>query len=444
MALIHSQALITNNKMADKKCFDIYPQQGLQMQRKTSDSDTCSVSCATSASITSFSCSNDARKDFRLPAESPPQRTPPCLWSDVEDRLAIMLENNEDYLLKFCSVYEAGVRNQDVLEGLAYLSLSRGTVNSGCLDYSEAIHVVGSFLANEDSNSVSRFASLRLLLTMQNQVGAAWQLRESIIKDTLRFICQREFVWEYTSSHSNEVLLWELRAICLNEQRKMRHQEEKLSRRLELIRGTGDTVAGYITGGAKIIKNGLDYSADAATGGIYTTGCYVKEILDPDEQSLVDPRSGLVSLAYSGTACRATKNVRETVQRMAAGIRDTSNRSIERITQNAAEEESGLTEKLVPHPETRTALTAAGQVGLAAIGAAATVSDAVRHSSRAVASKTADVTADVVEHKYGSSAGQIVRDASETTGNLFMAMASVGVFGGKGMAKLWPKNTWKG
>lgn len=431
--------------MADKKCFDIYPQQGLQMQRKMSDSDTCSVSSVMSASITSFSCSHDERNDFRLSAEPPPQRTPPCLWSDVEDRLAIMLENNEDYLLKFCSVYEAGVRNQDVLEGLAYLSLPRGTVNSGSLDYSEAIHAVGSFLANEDSNSVSRFASLRLLLTMQNSDGAAWQLRESIIKDTLRFICQREFVWEYTSSHSNEVLLWELRAICLNEQRKMRHQEEKLSRRLEVIRGAGDTVASYITGGAKLIKKGLDYSADAATGGIDTTGCYVKEILDPDEQSLVDPRSGLVSLTYSGTACRATKNVRETVQRMAAGIRDTSNRSIERITQNAAEEEStGLTEKLVPHPETRTALTAAGQVGLAAIGAAATVSDAVRHSSRAVVSKTADVTADVVEHKYGSSAGQIVRDANETTGNLFIAMASVGVFGGKGVGKLWPKNTWKG
>ena len=56
----------------------------------------------------------------------------------------------------------------------------------------------------------------------------------------------------------------------------------------------------------------------------------------------------------------------------------------------------------------------------------------------------ADVTADVVEHKYGSSAGQIVRDANETTGNIFIAMASVGLFGGKGMGKLWPKNTWKG
>ena len=48
--------------------------------------------------------------------------------------------------------------------------------------------------------------------------------------------------------------------------------------------------------------------------------------------------------------------------------------------------------------------------GMASLGAAAIVGEAVYNSTSAVVKKTADITVDVIEHKFSHSAGQVIRE----------------------------------
>jgi len=61
----------------------------------------------------------------------------------------------------------------------------------------------------------------------------------------------------------------------------------------------------------------------------------------------------------------------------------------------------------------RKILTAAGQ-----IGAARVVRKVIFDALSSIAQKTASVTANVVRHKYGNSAGQVIKDIGDTTGNI--------------------------
>jgi hypothetical protein len=67
---------------------------------------------------------------------------------------------------------------------------------------------------------------------------------------------------------------------------------------------------------------------------------------------------------------------------------------------------------------------AVAQVGVAGVGAVVVVGETVVTATRQVVVTAADVAADVVEHAYGATAGQSVRDCSETVGNLWLTMQS--------------------
>jgi len=73
---------------------------------------------------------------------------------------------------------------------------------------------------------------------------------------------------------------------------------------------------------------------------------------------------------------------------------------------------------MVPDDNQREVLTVAGKVGIASLGAAVIVSEAIVDTTSQVINKTVSVTADVVSHKYGNCAGQIIKDTSATTGNI--------------------------
>ena len=102
-----------------------------------------------------------------------------------------------------------------------------------------------------------------------------------------------------------------------------------------------------------------------------------------------------------------------------------------------------VTENILPDEDGRTIAAAAGQVGMASLGAIAIVGEAVLQSTRQVAKQTAVVMANVVQHRYGSSAGQAVRDAADTTGNIICTMANVAVFQGRALTKMVAKTTGK-
>jgi hypothetical protein len=106
-------------------------------------------------------------------------------------------------------------------------------------------------------------------------------------------------------------------------------------------------------------------------------------------------------------------------------------------------DQEGLGEKLVPNEGHRNMLVAAGTVGIASLGAAAIVGEAVFETTKAVAQKSALVAADVVRHKYGESAGRVVEDASHTTGNILRTVAHVAMLETTVLAKAVGKNACK-
>ena len=63
-------------------------------------------------------------------------------------------------------------------------------------------------------------------------------------------------------------------------------------------------------------------------------------------------------------------------------------------------------------------LAAAGALSMATVGAVALVGESVLESGKAVLKKGTHVTADIVRHRHGDDAGQIVSDVFESTGNV--------------------------
>jgi hypothetical protein len=102
-----------------------------------------------------------------------------------------------------------------------------------------------------------------------------------------------------------------------------------------------------------------------------------------------------------------------------------------------------LGQKLIPDQDHRDVLAAAGKVGIASLGASMVVGEAIYDTTKAIAQKTASVTADVVRHKYGDAAGQIIQDTSDTTGNILDAVARVTLLEARVFSKSIMKSTGK-
>ncbi|KAI2489567.1 hypothetical protein MHU86_25013 [Fragilaria crotonensis] len=88
-------------------------------------------------------------------------------------------------------------------------------------------------------------------------------------------------------------------------------------------------------------------------------------------------------------------------------------------------------------------LMAVGRVGIATFGAAAVVGEAVLETTKSVSQKTVSVTADVVRHKYGDQAGQIIQDGCDTTGNILTTIANVAMLESRVWSKSVAKNAGK-
>eukprot|EP00550_Attheya_septentrionalis_P005054 CAMPEP_0198280882 /NCGR_PEP_ID=MMETSP1449-20131203/916_1 /TAXON_ID=420275 /ORGANISM="Attheya septentrionalis, Strain CCMP2084" /LENGTH=427 /DNA_ID=CAMNT_0043976441 /DNA_START=134 /DNA_END=1417 /DNA_ORIENTATION=- len=210
----------------------------------------------------------------------------------------------------------------------------------------------------------------------------------------------------------------------------------------QMIQGA-EVAASYISGAARWVDKSLMSSVPAMTSSIGVVGAFAKEHVEPMEKPMIMNRSDeVVTLTYSDAAKRATGGMRQTAQTAAVGIRDASTRGVHKLATKFEQEHLG--EQLIPDKDWRDAVIATGTVGLATIGVVAVVAESLYETTKAVAQKTVSVTADVVGHKYGESAGKLVNDTGESAGNIVRTIKLVSMLSsGKTFTKSVAKNTGK-
>ncbi|KAL3910963.1 MAG: hypothetical protein SGARI_001871 [Bacillariaceae sp.] len=184
---------------------------------------------------------------------------------------------------------------------------------------------------------------------------------------------------------------------------------------------------------------GIQKSNKLLEGHIDNAGKTVKGWVEVDESPLIKDRDAVVAKTLSGAAKRASEYAREGTKVAVSNVCDASLTGLQRVGNRLGDQR--FAENL--SPEGKAALHAAGKVGIATVGAAAIVGEAIAETGRSVATKTADVTADVVGHKYGVTAGEVTKNAADTADNLFRTMGNAALLDGKLFAKTVARNVGK-
>lgn len=348
-------------------------------------------------------------------------------WEELEDDLLIRLNGRLDHVTLFHKLYAIdGIQNAHLLQSIAYLStFRRGPTESDESTYYEYISALASYLSVGRAKRERKLAVIQTLMTCLSPAEASWQIRDAIIEGTLDFItCRTNEEWEFME-HTETMLIWELRAMSL---RLLDRERERVA----LVTKTGDTAAIVISAGAWLVEEGMTRSGIALSSQIEQAGVQVKGHIKANDYPLMMDRDAVVALTFADAAKRASSGAKESTKLAMHGIRDASSRGIHMV---ASKFEEGKMGEHLP-PEGREALKAVGKVGLATVGAAAIVGEAIYETSRLVMEKTGKVASDVVEHKYGASAGKVASDANETTSNIMRAFGDVArVSGTTTMAK---------
>ena len=394
------------------------------------DKETTSATVATLISETQsvISAAQEEQWDYKplIPIEDDPS------WERIRNHLFSTLpELDPSHLALLRNTYIAGIRDREVLNSLACLGLydNSTTISSSSEEprqpqpvsnYDQHAITLAQCLAlpSRRLRKSAKLACVRALMTLLTPLEAGWQLQDRVIRDTLRFMTDRSYVWEYLD-HSHELLLWELRAMCLHE---IEIRQDQIS---EKIAKGGDVAAELINKSAKCMEWGLEQSTNVVTTGIEGAGDKLKILLKPEDIPLLEAnlRAKVVALAYTEYAKRATVGARETSHQAITRIKDSSAKGIHNLAIRLQDQKLG--QRFIPHEQSREIITAAGRVGVAAVGGAAVVADSLVKSTGSVAKTTAAVTADLVHHKYGASAGTVVRNSSDTIGNVFRTVGYV-------------------
>lgn len=293
----------------------------------------------------------------------------------------------------------------------------------------EHVRAMACFFASSVSER-AKLKRLRLLVRLVTPEEASWQLCDSILRDTLRFLTDRQFDWPHAQQHTAHVLLLELRAICL-------YEMEQTS----LIIKNCQVAAGCIYGAARLMEYGLSFTVPVIHLGIDLMGNQVKHYMTPAPLHYKDSTRGILIQTYTNVAKRATANMRETARLTAHTIRDTSTDKIHDLARRM--EAQQWFPRIISHETSRNVLVAVGTVGIASLGAAAIVGEAVVKTTASVVGKSIEVTASVVRYKYGEYAGRVVEDASHATGNVLQTVAHVTMLETTVLAKAVAKNTVK-
>lgn len=205
----------------------------------------------------------------------------------------------------------------------------------------------------------------------------------------------------------------------------------KKQRKKQLALGV-DATASLITDGALLFKRNMKCSVPLIEAGMESVGQMAKNKvpnkndsqicdLSAREQSVLKTHkpdkspNDTVTLVYTNQLRRASESLLDVSRSATLGVRDAVSGTICDQIENS----NISTEKFNVDEDDMEVLAAMGTVCLATLGAAQIVGETLYETSRDVARKGASVTADVVRHTYGDTAGQVVEDASQTVGNSF-------------------------
>lgn len=328
----------------------------------------------------------------------------------------------------FRSLHDAGVPNH-VLRSIALLSTHT------LLDHvrDECVECAALYLVSTIHSYDSKLGCIRTLMILTSPVEALWQIEEGCLKETLDFLVDRSHDWAFPQ-HTEALLLWELRAICL----WFLDLSEKVNRLdvEDVIKGS-EVAAANIAEAAKWVEQRLKCSVPVIHTGLEIVGDQLKGMITPTTRF----ENAATFANYTSVAKVATTGVRERAQQAAHGIRDISVLGIHLAANKFEEKQVGRT--LVPDQNHRDVLVAAGRIVIATFGAAAVVGEAVFETTDSITRKTISVTADVVSYKYGDQVGQIVQDGCDTTGNILTTMTKFAMLEGRVLTKAIAKNAGK-
>ena len=364
------------------------------------------------------------------------ERREQLAWQQIEDKLFILLEGNE-ILLKVFRNYTGTQLSWPYLSSMAQIVVARQkeeqAINPLLFMDDHSLERLSILFGTGRFSRMTKLVCLRTILHCLTPEHAQWQLVESVVEATLEFLIVPEQEWEFLD-HSEEVLLWELRARSL-------HQQRLEQRRLEKVASVGNTAAFGIASGAKLVENGLACSVPYLTCTIDFVGQKLKPRMQAEEYPLFMNKTAVLALTYSNAAKRGSEAARNATWKMTSSIRETSSRSISRAYLHLASSSHSLSTRnpssaqiVVFSPECREVLRSMGHVGWTSIGAIAIVGDAVLETGRAVVGKTSQVTAELVAYKYGTSAGQVVLDIGEATQNAIRIVGHVAFLWGESTA----------
>jgi len=135
--------------------------------------------------------------------------------------------------------------------------------------------------------------------------------------------------------------------------------------------------------------------------------------------------------------------VREKSQWIAQSTLDTTTNGLYTIGNKIGDSADSIDHQLPP--ETLETMKAACKIGVASVGAAGLVVETIVDSSWNLSTKTVEVTADVVGHKYGDAAGEVAQDAADTYRNVVETMKSISLAtkGGSEVVKATAKHVGK-
>ena len=153
--------------------------------------------------------------------------------------------------------------------------------------------------------------------------------------------------------------------------------------------------------------------------GIDQAGNLVKKQIPPAPEPIIDRRTAAVTLTCTDAMRRSTHGIRSGTQVVSTRVRSGAT-SVAKIVGDCIAEEATSPDKEETKEQTekRELLAAAGALSMATVGAVALVGESIIESGKAVVRQTSNVTADIVRHRHGDDAGQIVSDVFESTGNV--------------------------
>ena len=198
-----------------------------------------------------------------------------------------------------------------------------------------------------------------------------------------------------------------------NANKNMRRQKSMVLQRSEFI-------ASKIGECANLVSVALEGKVvPTVTNGIDQAGDLVKKNIPPAQEPIIDSRTVAVTLTCTDVMRRSTHGIRSGTQIVSTRVRSGAT-TVAKIVGDCIAEEANSPDKEETKEQTekREMLAAAGALSMATVGAVALVGESVLESGKAVIKKTTNVTADLVRHRHGDDAGQIVSDVFESTGNV--------------------------